>query len=338
MRKTEPKPTLSTVAAAAGVSVPTVSQVLRGTGRISEKTRARVLEAADSLHYVQDSRAAAMRSGENREIGFVINQLGNPFNAEVISGVVDRLEHEGYLVSVFDGRDDPDRQARQLETFIKHGRGGLLWVPAMDTSGRIVELLQAQRVPTVTFLRQLDPRFDHVGILNAEATQTATQHLIDLGHRRVAFLGGQDETSVRRDRIAGVQQALQAAGLPPGVVWPSEDTKSAARAATLSLFAATPGLTAMVCNGDLVALGACLALRDLGKEPGRDVSVVGFDDIEDAANATPELTTMSVSPMRLGGALAEALLGRIRSPAAPPNHMHLTAQLVRRQTTGTAPP
>lgn len=91
------RPTLGTVAKEAGVSVPTVSQVIRGTGRISDKTRAKVLAAVKKLHYVPDSRAASMRSGENREIGFVINQLANPFNAEVVSGVVDLLEAEGYL-------------------------------------------------------------------------------------------------------------------------------------------------------------------------------------------------------------------------------------------------
>jgi len=127
------KPTLSTVARQAGVSVPTVSQVIRGTGRISQQTRDRVLHAAKTLHFVPDSRAASMRSGENREIGFVINQLLNPFNAEVVSGVVDRLEADGYMVSILDTRDDADRQNRHLQSVIRHGRGGLLWVPALAT-------------------------------------------------------------------------------------------------------------------------------------------------------------------------------------------------------------
>ena len=120
------KPTLGTVARESGVSIPTVSQVMRGTGRISEQTRNRVLHAAKKLHYIPNSRAAGMRSGENREIGFVINQLLNPFNAEVVSGVVDLLEAEGYMVSILDTRDDAVRQSRHLEAFIRHGRGGLL--------------------------------------------------------------------------------------------------------------------------------------------------------------------------------------------------------------------
>ena len=85
---------------------------MRGTGRISDETREKVLNAARKLHYLPNSRAAAMRSGENREIGFVINQLSNPFNAEVVGGVVDLLETEGYLVSIVDTRDDPERQKK----------------------------------------------------------------------------------------------------------------------------------------------------------------------------------------------------------------------------------
>ncbi len=333
VRQTDPKPTLSTVAAAAGVSVPTVSQVLRGTGRISEQTRARVLKTAEDLHYIQDSRAASMRSGDNREIGFVINQLGNPFNAEVISGVVDRLEHEGYLVSVFDGRDDPERQARQLETFIKHGRGGLLWVPAMNTSEKVLRLLEGRGTPTVTFLRRIGTRFDHVGIRNAEATALATQHLVDLGHKRFAYLGGMEMTSVRQDRIEGFQQTLATAGLGSGVVWPSEDNKRAGLAAARALMSDCPDVTAIICNGDMVALGACVALTQAGKVPGKDVSVIGFDDIQDAAVATPALTTLSVQPKQLGDALAGALLSRIADPQAEVTNIQLSAQLVLRQTT-----
>ena len=135
-----PKPKLQTVAAAAGVSLATASQVLRGTGRISEDTRKRVLLAAQRLNYVADGRAASMRSGENREIGLVIHRIANPFNAEVISGVADLLDQEGYLVSVLDSRDDPARETRNLEAFIRSARGGVLWVPTAEMQPRTIEL------------------------------------------------------------------------------------------------------------------------------------------------------------------------------------------------------
>ena len=331
------KPTLGTVAREAGVSIPTVSQVLRGTGRISEQTRQKVLEAAQRLHYVPNSRAAAIRSGDNHEIGFVLNRLGNPFNAEVIGGVVDLLEAEGYLVSVVDTRDDPARQARQLEAFIRHGRGGLLWVPAIGTPDETFEMLDAQRIPTVTFLRQMHRDLDHVGIRNSEATSTATGYLADLGHRHIAYLGGTDMTVVRKERIEGYKREVSERGLTTGIVWDCEDNKLAGLEAMLELYRTNPAITGVVCNGDIVALGACLALTRMGLTPGREVSIIGFDDIQDALVSTPPLTTMAVHPDKLGRKLAKVLLDRIEEPDMPITISEIAAELVVRETTGAPP-
>ena len=328
------KPTLSTVAKEAGVSIPTVSQVLRGTGRISDQTRDKVLQAAQKLRYVPDARAASMRSGENREIGFVINQLTNPFNAEVVGGVVDLLEAEGYLVSIVDTRDDAKRQSRQLEAFIRHGRGGLLWVPAVETPDETFDMISKQGIPTVTFLRHVRRDLDHVGIRNAEATSTATRYLADLGHKRIAYFGGTDMTIVRQERIAGYRQALAMRGLGPEIVCDSEDNKLAGLDAMLALRCAHPEITAVVCNGDMVALGASLALVRSGLRPGKDLSVIGFDDIQDAAVATPPLTTMAVCPHKLGRKLARVLLDRIQDLEMPPTVVEISAELVERETTG----
>ena len=328
------KPTLETVAKLAGVSIPTVSQALRGTGRISEETRRKVIAAAQQLHYLTDQKAASMRSGENREVGFVINQLSNPFNAEVISGVVDLLEAEGYLVSILDTRDDANRQRQQLESFIRHGRGGLLWVPTVGTDDTTYSLLKAHRVPTVTFLRNVSLSFDHVGIRNAEATYQATQHLINQGHKAIAYLGGTQMTLVRRERIAGYQKCLSDNSRSKPLVWDSEDNKLAGLNSMNELLKAHPEVSAIVCNGDMVALGACLALQRMGFVPGREVSVIGFDDIQDAEAATPRLTTMAVSPVKLGRKLAQVLLARIREPDMPVTVSEVSAELMIRETTG----
>ncbi len=307
---------------------------MRGTGRISEQTRGKVLEAAKRLHYVPNSRAAAIRSGENREIGFVINQLQNPFNAEVVGGVVDLLEAEGYLVSIVDTRDDPARQARQLEAFIRHGRGGLLWVPAIDTSEDTFEMLAAQAIPTVTFLRHVRGDLDHVGIRDAEATASATGFLADLGHKHIAYLGGTEMTIVRQERIAGYVNEMARRGLRENEVWECEDNKLAGLDAMMELHRSHQEITAVVCNGDMVALGASLALTRMGLSPGRDVSIIGFDDIQDAAVATPPLTTMAVHPHKLGRKLARVLLDRIEEPDMPATVSEIAAKLVVRETTG----
>lgn len=329
------KPKLSTVATYAGVSLATVSQVMRGTGRISETTRTKVLEAAKTLNYVPDGRAASMRSGQNREIGLVIHQIANPFNAEVISGVSDRLESEGYLVSVLDSGDDPAKEARNLEAFIRNARGGLLWVPSAKLEPRTTELLKTHRIPMVTFLRHLpDMPFDHVGIENHAATYLATNYLADLGHRNFCYFGGIDLGQVRAERMAGCRDALAERGLPPPVIWQSPDSKLSALDATTQLRHAHPEVTALVCNGDMVALGACLGLTRMGLTAGKDVSVIGFDDISDAAVATPPLTTMAVLPRKLGQKLAQVLIERIRDPDMPQMTITIPAQLVVRGTTG----
>ena len=329
------KPKLETVARRAGVSTATVSQVMRSTGRISEQTRKKVLQAAKELHYVPDGRAASMRLGQNREIGFVVNRIANPFNAEVVSGVSDLLEANGYLVSVLDARDDTGRQDRHLQAFIRNRRGGLLWVPAIETPDKAFDLLSTHGIPTVTFLRRPENGgFDHVGIRNQEATAAATRHLADLGHRTIAYFGGVEMSAVRRERIAGCRQAVAERGLSGPVIWDSADNKLAGLEAMLKLRAAHPDVTAIVCNGDIVALGACLALIRSGLVPGRDVSVVGFDDIPDAAVATPPLTTMAVSPYQLGRRLARIILDRIDEPDAPVTISEVSAQLVERATTG----
>ncbi|MGR3463673.1 LacI family DNA-binding transcriptional regulator [Limimaricola sp.] len=332
------RPKLSTVAAATGVSTATVSQVLRGTGRISAQTRERVLSAVRAVNYLPDKRAAALRSGENREIGLVLHHLANPFNAELVSGVSDRLERDGHLVSVLDSRDDADRQARNLRALIGNRRGGLIWVPASGTDAATLDLLTAQRLPVVTLLHRVSEEFDHVGLRDAAALGRAVDHLAGLGHRHIAFLGGTTPRAPRAERIDGYARALASHGLGPPHVLPCDDSKPAGLAAMLALRKARPDVTAVVCNGDMVALGACLGLARRGERAGREMSVIGFDDVADAALATPALTTLSVAPYDLGRLLADRLLARLADPAAAPVTRHVEATLVIRDTTAPPPP
>ena len=332
------KPTLHSVAEKAGVSVATASQVLRNTGRISEDTRRRVNQAAEQLNYVRDSRAASMRSGESREIGLVIHEIANPFNAEVISGISDFLERENYLVSVLDSQNDNQREERNLKAFIAGGRSGIIWVPTADVLAQTTQLLLTNNVPTITFLNSFPGSpFDHVGIRNARATYEGTLHAIALGHKKIAYFGGVGNSYVRRERMRGYCEALTEHGLGSPIIWDCEDTKLAASEAMNQFCQAHPDITAIMCNGDRVALGACLALAHHDKIVGKDISIIGIDDITDAALSTPPLSTMAVSPIDLGRQLAKILIDRINTPDQPQVHVDVTAELVVRQTTGKPP-
>ena len=328
------KPKLQTVAKEAGVSVATASQVMRGAGRISEKTRKKVLQTAKRLNYVPDGRAASMRSGQIREIGLAIHQISNPFNAEVISGASDLLESEGYLLSVLDARDDAARQRQQLEAFIRSSRAGSLWVPAQNTPKSTYDLLKTHNLPTITFLRRAEfAAFDHVGIQNAQGTERATEHLADLGHRKIAFLGGEAQVEVREERIEGYRKVLEERGLGEPIIWESADDKLAGMEAMTELLSQHPDITGVVCNGDMVAIGASIALSKMGLVAGADVSIVGFDDIRDAEIALPPLTTMAISPYDLGRKIARVVLDRLNEPDMPVATTLVPAELVIRETT-----
>ena len=327
--------TLHNLAAAAGVSLATASQVMRGAGRISEETRERVLETARRIDYVPDERAAAMRSGQVREVGLLVHHLANPFNAEVVSGVTDHLDGEGYLVSTLDSRDDAQRQQRQLEMLVGNARAGIIWVPSINTSAEAIRLLRRRAVPNVTFLRHAPShQADHVGIQNRAAARMLTTHLADLGHRRIAFLGGNLEVESRHDRIAGYKDILDESALPAPVVWPCPDSRAGGMSGFSDLIEAHPGVTAVVCNGDTIALGAMIAMARLGTVPGRDISITGFDGIEEAFLAVPRLTTISISPYELGRRLADTILNRIRNPDQPFADLSVSGKLIVGATSG----
>ncbi len=324
-----------TVAREAGVSTSTVSQVMRGSGRISLKTREKVLEAAKRINYQRDHHAAALRSKQFREIGLLINQISNPFNAAVVAGVSNLLETQGYLVFVLDTRDEEDRQRRYIDTLMGGARGGLLWVPTMDTSDDVIEQVQARNLPTVTFLRRLPKgQFDHVGIENEAGTFEATEYLIKLGHRHIAFLGGEEAVDVRMQRVSGFANAMSRHGLDPTMVYPCQETKTEAANKLPRLLTQHPTITAIICSGDMVAMGATLWLSRMGKIVGKDVSVIGFDGTEEAALWTPPLSTLTVNAFYLGEQLAQTLLDRIANPDMPLKSIRLSAQLDIRKTTG----
>ena len=333
--KIKGRTTLKTLAKASGVSVATASQVIRGVGRISEHTRKRVLSIAEKMNYIPDGRAISMRSGERPEIGMIIQELANPFNAEVVSGVSDYLEGHGYFVSVLDARNDIERQKRNIEAFIRSARGGLIWVPAHNTPSKTVELLRNYSIPTITFLRQIKGAdFDHIGIKNTEGTEIATDYLINLGHTKIAYFGGDTNSDVRQDRVAGYELSLKKHSIAWKVIWTSDDTKQSGVERLHDLLFAHPDVTALVCNGDMVALGACLALQSKDLQPGKDVSVIGFDNVMDAKLVTPSLTTMAVNPYKMGQILAETILKRINETEHPQITYFNNPELIIRSSVG----
>jgi len=153
-------------------------------------------------------------------------------------------------------------------------------------------------------------------------------------HCHIAYFGGVDYAQVRAERIAGYQRALVDHGISGRLIWDCADSKIAGLEAAELLFKQHPEITGLVCNGDMVALGACVAVKKMGMTPGEDKSIIGFDDISDAAIADPPLSTLGICPRVLGRTLAKVLVERILQPDLPLAYTLVAAELILRGSTG----
>ena len=332
--------TLTEVAAHAKVSRATASLVVRNSPLVAGATRQRVQGAMDQLGYVYHRGAASLRSQRTHTVGLIITDLANPFFAELTLGVESALSAAGQAVVLGTTADALPAQDRLLATMHEHNVDGILLCPAAGTSTSILERLAAWRLPYALLARYIPGvGADYAGMANVRGARQAVEHLLMHGHRRIAFVGGSEGSSARRDRLAGYTEALLAAGIQPdpALIPTCPPTRAGGHAAAGALLARDADPTAALCYNDVVAFGVMLGVLAAGLVPGRDFAVVGFDDIEEATLWHPALTTLSIAPRRIGEAAAELLLARIADPQRPPQQQILNPTLVIRASCGTHP-
>ena len=308
--------TVNDIAHACAVSRATVSLVLRGSPLVGVDTRARVEAELKRQRYVYNRAAANLRRRTSSSVALVINDLSNPFFAEFAAGVDEALGAVGYVTLLGSTGESPDRQQAVLESLLEHGPAGIILSPAEHSEGAAVRRATG-RTPVLVFNRALaGSDWDFLALDNERGARLATEHLLALGHRRIAFFGGHGDSSSCRQRRQGYGSALAAAGIAPASNWLLEctPTRVAAAHATRTLFERDPGLTAAVCYNDNVALGLLLGLQARGTRPGVEFAFTGFDDIPEAALSTPALTTLAVDPRARGRQAAGLLLQRVLSP------------------------
>jgi len=325
------------VAARAGVSRATASLVLRESPLVADETRQRVLFAMAALGYVQHRGAASLRTKRSHTIGLVIPDVTNPFFAEMTIGVEQEVDEAENVVLLSNTSERISRQDRLLATMQAHRADGVLLCPAENTSAETLARLDAWHLPYVLVVRYVEgARADFVAADNVGGAQLAVDHLIAHGHRRIGFVGGPAHSSARHDRLLGFRRALRRHDLvaDDALAPTSSTTRHDGERAMRTLLDLPEPPTAVVCYNDVVAFGAMLALRARGLEPGRDVAVVGFDDIAEAALWHPPLTTVGVAPRRIGEEAARLLLDRIAQPERPPRQVILSPRLVVRASCG----
>ena len=330
------KVTLQDVADEAKVSKATVSLALRRNPRISEPTRQRVLAAAESLGYIYNQRAASLRTQRSLTIGLIIGSFTNPFYAEFIAGVEAHLaENEFSLLLGTNGADELDRQSRALRVMLEHDVDGVILVPAAGTSAESLRKI-IRYCPLVLVTRYVpELAVDYVGIDNEAGACSAMELLIELGHQRIAFIGGLDDSSAWRDRLRGYQTTLEKHHIPfdPDLCRPSYVSRRGGYDAIQSVLAVVNPPSAAICYNDVVAFGAMLGLRAAGIEPGSRFGVIGFDDVAEASMWQPSLTTVATGRVNIGELVAQLMLKRIANPDMPIEQVFIPPRLIQRDST-----
>ena len=336
MQKTS---TLTEVAEEAGVSLITASRALRGVGRVAKETRERVLAAAAKLDYTPDMLAQKMRGGNSGLVGVFVNGFRSLVMHELLSAINDEARRLGFDLIVFNADHfDDARRAGTAEMLRKLCDGLLLLLP--DANDGLLDRLERAHAPCVLVSFAARP-IDLPVVLgsNRLAARAAVDHLLGLGHRRIAFIAGTSFTGQSEERLRGYEDALRAAGIAPDPVFlrQGDFNDASGFVETQALLALPQPPTAIFAANDSMAFGAMDAISTAGKKVPDDLSIVGFDDVIRAAFVHPRLTTVR-QPLNEIAVRAVAELGNaIRSGRADGFRIELPARLVIRESTGPAP-
>jgi len=325
------------VAKAAGVSASTVSRALTNSPLINAQTAARVKRIAEELHYTASALGRGLVTGKTRTIGVVVTTISDPFVGEVVSGVEDVANEQGYTVLLVSSQADPHREISVIRSFQERRVDGVL-VAASRVGARHLQQMSAMKVPLVLINRFHPGDFTHsVMIDNVGAASEATRHLIKLGHRRIGYLGDQFGMQSDTDRFAGYREALAEADLPfsPELIVHGDSKPGGGALAMQKLLALRERPTAVFCYNDMSALGALQVAASHKLQVPRDISLVGFDDLFVASYTQPPLTTIR-QPMRKMGRQAMELLLKLLAGKQVEGTITVKGQLIVRAS--TAPP
>ncbi|MEP9349503.1 LacI family DNA-binding transcriptional regulator [Xanthobacter sp. KR7-225] len=333
------KVTLQRLALELGLSTATVSLALRDSPVVADGTRMRVQEAARARGYVANRSAAALRTARTNIVGVGLHDIVNPAFTELLAAIEEALSAAGKTVLLGVSQEDVTRQTRTLGTLAEYRPDAFIVSPAAHTQVEDLKALAATGIAVVQVTREIEGSgFDFAGSDDRAGVALGVAHLVALGHRRIGMVGGFDAISTGRKRLAGYKAGLAAAGIPfdPALVMAGPGHREEGRRAMMRLLALEAPPTAAVSFNDLSAFGALMGLQAAGLTAGRDFSLVGYDDIAEAALWHPSLTTVHTFIPEYGREAARLALARMADLSRPVERVELSPRLVVRDT--TSPP
>jgi DNA-binding LacI/PurR family transcriptional regulator len=340
-RREEPQRrlTLAMIGERLGLSTATVSLALRDNPAVAEDTRLRVRQLAEDLGYIYDRSAASLRTSRSHIVGVVVHDILNPYFAELVRALEVHLAHIKLTVILGNHGDDFQRQRHFLEVMLQYRADGLILCPSVGTTPGDIKRLTRAALPSVLIARDV-PELDDVPVIRGDdrrGIRLVTDHLIGLGHRRIAFVGGRSNSSAGRERRAGYEEALEAAGISPdsNLIFPDLLSRTEGRDSVPHVLQQHP--TAIVAFNDLLAFGLIAGLRRAGLEPGRDIALTGYDDIAEAGEWSPALTSVWNGQQEVGR-LAADVLGNLIAGRKPAVQRMLVTPELRVRETSCPPP
>lgn len=309
-RRTTKNITVYDVAKAAGVSKSTVSLVLTRSDKVSDAAKEKVLKAIDATGYVYNRDAASMRSRKSNLVAIVINDLTNPYSAQLAVGLEKHIRQMGMFSMLVNSGECVQTQSDLVRNLKEYNVAAFIICPAPDTSCDWTNELVDRGFGVINIMRQIKgANVPTVLPDNVKGSRLATEHIVAKGHTKVAFLGGSESISDYHERLSGFLQAMQSANIdcPKHLQIQSETTRDGGRKALSKALEIEPDLQAVVCITDVVAYGAIEQMRTLGKAPGKDIAIVGFDDLQDSQLMTPALSTVHIDADKIGAAVCKVL-------------------------------
>jgi DNA-binding LacI/PurR family transcriptional regulator len=325
------------IARMAGVAHSTVSRALRNSPLVNSETTERIQRIAREAGYRTSLAARSLVTRRSDTIGVVVTNIADPFVAGVVSGVEETADQRGLSVFLANCNAEPEREVRVARKFEERRVDGII-VTASRVGAQYVPLLTHMQVPIVLLNNQHPSQYAHsVMIANVEASLTATWHLIQLGHRRIAYLGDRCGYQSDAERQQGYRRALQEAGisLDPLLLVHGNGKPEGAESAMAELLDLAAPPTAVFCYNDMSALGALRQIRERGMKIPGDISIIGFDDIYFSQYLDPPMTTVR-QPMRQMGRIAMETLFQIFEDAESRHDIRVPGELIVRKS--TAPP
>lgn len=327
-------PSIKDVAQKAGVSVATVSRVINHNPNVKAHLKERVLRAIEEIGYQPSGIARNMRNQSVPVIGLIISDIQNPFFTSMVRAVEDNALENGYTVLLCNSDEDPKKEQLYLDVMTRERVAGIIIVPSHS---KCCPSLKKLKIPIVVVDRKLrNMQCDSVLLDNVSGSKQATEHLINLGHRRIGFVGAPTTISVGADRLLGYQKALREHGIPEDntLIEIGDFKETGGYQAALNLLKLDQRPTAIFSVNNLMTMGTLKAINEIRLKIPDDISVIGFDDMPWLTLITPPLTAVRQPVYKMGAEAAKLLFENINLEIEkPPTRIILKPELIVRSST-----